>query len=40
MTATALALVMSLLVFFAVSWFTRGTAADALDDDLRQVMDA
>ncbi len=39
-TATALALVLSLLVFFVVSWVTRETAAEALDDDLRQVMEA
>jgi len=39
-TATALALVLSLLVFFVVSWWTRHTAADTLDEDLRAVMSA
>ncbi|HEX4936496.1 MAG TPA: hypothetical protein VFV33_25120, partial [Gemmatimonadaceae bacterium] len=38
-TATALALVSSLLVFFLVSWFTRHTAAATLDDDVRFVME-
>lgn len=38
-TATALALVSSLLVFFAVSWLTRHTAADTLADDVRFVME-
>jgi len=38
-TATALALVSSLLVFFVVSWFTRETAASTLDDDVRFVME-
>jgi Na+/proline symporter len=38
-TATALALVSSLLVFFVVSWFTRHTAAATLDDDVRFVME-
>jgi len=38
-TATALALVSSLLVFFVVSWFTRHTAAATLDDDIRFVME-
>ena len=38
-TATALALVSSLLVFFVVSWLTRGTAASTLDDDIRFVME-
>lgn len=39
-TATALALVASLLVFFAVSWATRATAAGALAPDVRAVMEA
>jgi Na+/proline symporter len=38
-TATALALVASLLVFFVVSWLTRHTAAATLDDDIRFVME-
>jgi Na+/proline symporter len=38
-TATALALVSSLLVFFVVSWLTRDTAASTLDDDVRFVME-
>lgn len=38
-TATALALVSSLLVFFVVSWVTRDSAAAALDDDVRFVME-
>lgn len=38
-TATALALVSSLLVFFVVSWLTRHTAADTLADDVRFVME-
>ncbi len=38
-TATALALVASLLVFFVVSWLTRATAASTLDDDVRFVME-
>ena len=39
-TATAIALVTSLLVFFGVSWFTRETAAATLASDVRAVMDA
>ncbi len=38
-TATALALVSSLLVFFVVSWLTRHTARETLDDDIRFVME-
>ncbi len=38
-TATALALVSSLLVFFVVSWVTRHTAEDTLADDVRFVME-
>jgi Na+/proline symporter len=37
-SVSALALVASLLVFFAVSWFTRATAAEAIDDDIALVM--
>lgn len=39
-TATAIALVTALLVFFGVSWFTRETAAATLAPDVRAVMDA
>ena len=38
-TATALALVSSLLVFFAVSWLTRASAAETLDADVRLIME-
>jgi len=38
-TATALALVSSLLVFFVVSWFTRHTAESTLAPDVRFVME-
>lgn len=38
-TASAIALVASLLVFFFVSWLTRDTAADALDPDVRLIME-
>lgn len=38
-TATALALVSSLLVFFAVSWLTRATAEATLDPDVRFIME-
>jgi Na+/pantothenate symporter len=38
-TATALALVSSLLVFFVVSWLTRATAAAAIDADVRLIME-
>jgi Na+/proline symporter len=38
-TATALALVASLLVFLVVSWFTRARADD-VDEDIRMVLDA
>lgn len=37
-SASGLALVSSLLVFFAVSWLTRWEAAAGLDDDVRRVM--
>lgn len=38
--ASALALVLSLLVFFAVSWWTRTTAAADLDADVRLIMES
>ncbi len=38
-TASAVAMVLSFLVFFAVSWLTRHTAAEAIDPDVRLVMD-
>jgi Na+/proline symporter len=38
-TGTAVALVLSLLVFFAVSWLTRARAAGELDADVRLVME-
>jgi Na+/proline symporter len=38
-TASAIALVASLLVFFGVSWWTRGTAASTLAPDVRAVME-
>ena len=37
---SALALVSSLLVFFAVSWLTRGSAAGSIDPDIQIVMNA
>ena len=37
---SALALVSSLLVFFAVSWLTRQTAKDSIDPDIQIVMNA
>jgi Na+/proline symporter len=39
-SVSALALVLSLLVFFAVSWLTRASAAQSIDDDIQLVMDA
>jgi hypothetical protein len=39
-TATAIALVLSMLVFFVVSWLTRHTAAATLAPDVCAVMDA
>jgi Na+/proline symporter len=39
-TATAIALVLSMLVFFVGSWFTRHTAAATLAPDVCAVMDA
>jgi Na+/proline symporter len=38
-TTSGLALLLSLLAFFAVSWLTRARAASQLDDDVRLVMD-
>jgi Na+/proline symporter len=38
-TASAVALVLSFLIFFAVSWLTRRSAAGAIDPDVRLVMD-
>ena len=38
-TGTAVALVLSLLVFFVVSWLTRARAAGELDADVRLVME-
>ena len=38
-SGTAVALVLSLLVFFAVSWLTRANAAADLDPDVRLVME-
>ena len=39
-SATAIALVASLLVFFVVSWFTRGGEGSVIDPDVRLVMEA
>jgi hypothetical protein len=36
---SGLSLVLSLLVFFAVSWLTRASAAATLDADVRLVME-
>ncbi len=38
-TVSGLSLLLSLLVFFAVSWFTRARAASQLDSDIRVVME-
>jgi Na+/proline symporter len=38
-TASAVALVLSLLTFFAVSWITRRSAAASIDPDVRMIMD-
>ncbi len=38
-SATGIAMVLSLLVFFAVSWLTRAEAADDLDADVRAAME-
>ncbi|MEO5579080.1 MAG: sodium/proline symporter, partial [Gemmatimonadaceae bacterium] len=38
-TASAVALVLSFLVFFAVSWLTRRTAAASIDPDVRLIME-
>jgi Na+/proline symporter len=37
-TVSGLSLVLSILVFFAVSWMTRGRAAAQLDGDVKLVM--
>lgn len=39
-SASALSLVLSILSFFVVSWLTRSDAADAIDPDVRLVMEA
>jgi Na+/proline symporter len=38
-TVSGAALVVSLLTFFAVSWFTRETASSTIDPDIRLVME-
>ena len=38
-TASAVALCLSLLTFFAVSWITRRSAAASIDPDVRMIMD-
>src|SRR6476619_5036933 len=38
-TASAVAMVSSFLVFFVVSWFTRESAANAIDPDIQLVME-
>jgi Na+/proline symporter len=38
-TASAVALVLSFLIFFLVSWLTRQTASAAIDPDVRLVME-
>ena len=38
-TASAVALVMSFLVFFFVSWLTRASAGDQLDPDVKLIME-
>jgi hypothetical protein len=38
-TASAVAMVSSFLVFFIVSWFTRRTALKQIDPDVRLVME-
>jgi Na+/proline symporter len=37
-TVSGLSLVLSILVFFAVSWITRARAAEGIDPDVRLVM--
>jgi Na+/proline symporter len=39
-TVSGLSLVLSILIFFGVSWLSRETAADTLDPDIRVVMEA
>jgi Na+/proline symporter len=38
-TASAVALVLSFVAFFTVSWLTRGSAAASLDPDVRVIME-
>lgn len=38
-SVSGMALVLSFLVFFAVSWLTRGGSGSVIDDDVRMVMD-
>jgi Na+/proline symporter len=38
-TASAVAMVLSLLVFFAVSWVTRAQTDNAIDPDIRLIME-
>jgi hypothetical protein len=38
-TASAVAMVSSFLIFFIVSWLTRRTAQSAIDPDVRLVME-
>lgn len=38
-TASAVALVLSFLTFFAVSWITRRTVAASIDADVRAIME-
>ena len=38
-TASAVALVMSFIVFFFVSWLTRRSAVDQLDSDVKLIME-
>jgi Na+/proline symporter len=40
LTVSGLSLVLSILVFFCVSWLTRSTAEDNLDPDIRVIMKA
>jgi Na+/proline symporter len=40
LTVSGLSLVLSILVFFAVSWLTRDTAEATLDPDIRVIMKA
>jgi hypothetical protein len=38
-TVSGLSLVLSFLVFFLVSWLTRGAAGEEIDDDVRLAME-